>query len=447
MSYTEWVVSKDPSASDVNGGGINCDVDGGPVITRTNCSTNPGGTQIVNDDATGWGSAQVGDPVCVDTAGSKDPSIITNIAGDTLTVAPAVSAAIVNKTVNVGGHWATVDHATSTMDAVMLDPSGNPPCINLKYHATDYSEQVQLDNSGTTLVPMTLDGYESSAHDGCPNGNRPTISSAAGALAGVVYAAAGIDHWRIRNLISEASGAGIAAISMTSDYSQFEKLTIAAAGAGADGLQNTNGYYCRYQNSECSAPTYAFRGGYYASIRRVHGRAAGTACLEAKAGSVFERCIAFGTGATTYGILLNSGPSAVYSSTLYNCGTGVHAASNTCEVRGCIFESCSTAGVRTIAGVTFSHRCDWNYFYNNAADYHATTMFNYGGEHDVSLTASPFANAAGGDFRLNGVAGGGALVRANLQAHIDALNSDCLDGGALQTPDSAKLVGSGGLVG
>lgn len=447
MSYTEWDVAAEINSSDLNGGGLNAGADGTPLVTKANCDSDVGGTQITNADANGWGAAAVGDPICFDIAGAKDPSVITNVAGDVLTVSPAVTGSLAGKTVRVGGPWATVDHACSTVTTVMLGASGNAPCINLRYDASDYSEQVQFDHTGTTAVPITLEGYESAPHDGCPGGNRPTISSAAGALAGVLYAAAGVDYLRVRHVDVAASGAGIEGISMTTDYSHFAHMGIAAAGAGADGLQNTNGYHNYYTDLKVSGAAYGGRFGYYGTIDRVVGQDAATACLEGKAGNTWTSCVAHGTGTTTYGFLLNSGASTMQGCAAYDCATGVYLPSISCTVRYSIFESNSTAGIRSVAARKFSHRCDHNFFYGNAADYSATTVVNYGGDNDVTLTASPFADAASGDFRLNGVAGGGALVRSLALPHVDGINTDYLDGGAFRAPDSMTRVGSGGLVG
>jgi len=57
----------------------------------------------------------------------------------------------------------------------------------------------------------------------------------------------------------------------------------------------------------------------------------------------------------------------------------------------------------------FAFPWDYNFFYNCGSNYDGTYIT--GGPHDVQLTANPFIDGPGYDFRLNTIAGGGAAVR------------------------------------
>ena len=65
---------------------------------------------------------------------------------------------------------------------------------------------------------------------------------------------------------------------------------------------------------------------------------------------------------------------------------------------------------------------------------------------DVTLTADPFTNAAGGNFALNNTVGGGAACRAAGIPGVfpGGLTTGYIDIGAVQHQDSG---GGGGLVG
>ena len=103
MPHTEFYVTKGSSVSDTNGGGPNLGTNDGPIVTKTNCSSDGAGTTVTNDDADGWGTAAADDWICFDTAGTKDFARITNVAVDALTVTPAVALSAGGKTVNVNG--------------------------------------------------------------------------------------------------------------------------------------------------------------------------------------------------------------------------------------------------------------------------------------------------------------------------------------------------------
>lgn len=80
-----------------------------------------------------------------------------------------------------------------------------------------------------------------------------------------------------------------------------------------------------------------------------------------------------------------------------------------------------------------------NFFYNNSSgSQNAKTLTSS----DVILSASAFVNAASGDFNLNNLAGGGALVRQQAIVFPGGVGTSYVDGGPIQ----AIASGGGGLL-
>jgi len=432
MAYTDFYVTKEAGASDLNGGGPTSGPGGAPVVTKANCSSNVAGTQITNADADGWGGAANDDWLVFDTAGTKGHARITNVAGNVLTVTPAVTGSLAGKNVNVGGHWATVDHAWSIISVWTVNGSSHMPCINVQYNATPYSEQVQHDNSGTSSIPLTTEGFETTAHDGCPNGNLPTISSAAGGLAGVLYCAANKDYLRVYNLRIEATGAGIEAMNLSADYSHFRNLRLKATGAGANALlffgfanELDNIYVEDAADAGLSCSNWTY-------IHDCVVESAGGIGISAGYLSVFTNCLVLNSG--SHGISLAGQSTWVSGCSVYNSGgDGIYVGSYSCSVRNCILEGNIGDGIGAPSNaVARMSWVDYNAFFDNGAEYDA--FFDRTGDHDVTLTGSAFVNAGSGDFHLNDIPGAGAACRnAGFPGPLlDGVHEGHLDIGALQ---------------
>jgi hypothetical protein len=115
------------------------------------------------------------------------------------------------------------------------------------------------------------------------------------------------------------------------------------------------------------------------------------------------------------------------------CTAGLSASSsfNGASVRNCVFRNCTT-GFNGGATLITDWDADYNFFFGCT-----TNRTNVpAGAHDVILTADPFASASGGDYSLNGTAGGGAAVKgAGYPGAFPGIaTTGHLDGGAAQSP-------------
>lgn len=446
-AHTEFYVTKGGSSADNNGGSTG-DNDGAPIHTNDNCSTNGDGTEITNDESTGWETTAADDWLCWDTAGTKEFARVTGVAGDVLTVTPGVTGSQAGKTVNVGGAWATIDHAARTVATTLINAASDPPRCNIGLGT--YSEQFQIANSGTAAIPLTFEGYEAAPGDGCPSGTLPLVSSAGAGLAAGCYAAAGKDYLRVAWLNIEMSGAGIEAVNHLSDNSVFEHLHLKATGAGAVGyLSNGSSTYAIDIYVEDSAA-------YGLQLAGTYDTAIG--CVSASAGTtgmaISTGCSAIGCVVDTPandGIYMYNGGSRAINCTVYGAiaGSGVIVSgTNGRNVIGCIFVNNNQYGIEN-NGAAYAMVEDYNAFFGNGVA--ETLSIVRRGANDVTLTGDPFTNAAGGVFSLDNTAGEGAACRTAgfPGAMLDGLNTGYRDIGALQHEDAgggASNLINGGLV-
>jgi len=172
MAYTEFFVTHGAGASDANGGGPSLGAIGGadgPVVQNTNCSTDGAGTTVTDDDSNGWAAASVDDWICFDTAGTKEATRITNIAGDALTVSPQISASAAGKTVNAGGAFAAPQRPVTILAATYVNAASDPIRVNIKADSAFTGAgvgEVEMNNSGTLALPITFQGYTTNPGDG-----------------------------------------------------------------------------------------------------------------------------------------------------------------------------------------------------------------------------------------------------------------------------------------
>jgi len=186
LAFYDYYVTKGSAKSDTNGGTMftgNSQVytNDGPCVEKANCSSDAVlGTIITNDDEDGWGTAASGDMLCFDTATLKEFAMISAVDGNTITVDGnwAVTPSQSGVNVKVGGAW---EHIQGGVDRITTVWAGTSDGVRLNVHyagGVAYDEQVDVDtNSGTVTKPIVIEGYETTAGDGCPNGNKPLIES------------------------------------------------------------------------------------------------------------------------------------------------------------------------------------------------------------------------------------------------------------------------------
>jgi hypothetical protein len=140
----------------------------------------------------------------------------------------------------------------------------------------------------------------------------------------------------------------------------------------------------------------------------------------------FQQCVSYNSGSD--GLL--------FDTTTSGSSFTIDGAS----VVGCIFEGNGGYGINVNAANVPNFFSDFNAFYNNTSGARNNLP---AGAHDVTLTGSPFTNAAGADFSLNNTASAGAACRAaSFPGALLAGGTGYQDIGALQHQDS----GSGGMI-
>ena len=444
-SHTEFYVTKGTSASDVNGGGPSLAANDAPVDTEANCSSDGAGTSVTNDDADGWAGSSVDDWICFDTAGAKDFARITNIAGDVLTVTPAVTINQAAKTVNVGGAWATIDHAASTVTTSFVNAAGSPPRVNVKYDAVAYTETVTTDNTGSAQVAISFEGYEATAGDGCPTPNLPQIT-------GNWVFGVGDDYMHVGYFKIVTTANGTSSMSGAPVYCVLHNLHLKATGtATARG---------------CSAT-----GGNYNQLIHIYVEQATNEGLHLNSGHTHViGCYIQAAG--TYGIYLglNGGINSVIANTIIDAPGDdcLYAHDEAGLVVNCTFygsvagsginwrDSDEESGLVVINTILYGNNqygvelnaagreCLRNNAFggNGVGAVDGNVRFN---AEAITLTGDPFTNAAGHDLSLDATAGEGAACR-NLAWPIDFRGSSTTSYLDLGAADHVDPAGGGGTV-
>lgn len=157
-------------------------------------------------------------------------------------------------------------------------------------------------------------------------------------------------------------------------------------------------------------------------------------------------CLAY---SCTTGFGSNRGQSVFANCTAYSCTTGFGNSSGTNSYKNtainCIATNCSGYGFDFRGFASALYNCAG---YSNTGNVQTVTtpcqVIGF-----ITLSASPFTNAASGDFSLNNTAGGGALCRAAgiLGISASGLITNYLDIGAYQHHDSGGIKSRGILTG
>jgi len=436
MPYTEFYVTKGTGASNLFGGGPRLRENDVPVYflpAGAGGATVAEGseTQITDLSGADWAGCLIDDWLCWDFEGVKELRRITIIDGAVATVHAACTVGV-QKPVAVGGAWKTVDFAASTITTAFVNTPGYAPRVNVKYNAAAYAEVVVVDNAGTGAIPITFEGYETTAGDGCPNGNLPIINST-DIVCVATFGVSNKNYIHVSNLDLRTTTDGDTGLQFnTSHYGRVFNVKAEATGANGYGITLSSSFVIAVN---CQAIGAAVDGFYVTNS------------------SVFN-CRATGCG--RYGFYLHQGAYCVARGLIAdnNGDDNIHINLDWMLVEGCVcYGSVAGSGIRLNdptdespmlmnnilygnnqfgieADTAYHEVADWNAFGANGA---ARSNID-AGVHDVTLTADPFVNAAGGNLALNNAAGGGALCHSVgfPGTLIDAVNIGCSDIGALQ---------------
>jgi len=461
--FTEFYVTQGASTSDTNGGGPRLGTDDGATYTLAAgangaTATDNGADSNIEDLNNGsWGDTQVDDWLCFDTGGLKEFArvIAIDVGADTdvITVSPQVTAAA-EKGCKVCGAWATLQHAADTVTTSFVNSDGAPPRTNLKYEASSYTgagnEEVDFDtNAGTVAIPLTFEGYYSTAGDEGDNSGTWTIPHCEGPAGaskdGTFTIAAAIDFLRFRHIKITAQTNLKDAISTSCDNGLFECLHLKATGTVADGITDAGfGNVIR----DCWIEDYTNRG-IYADFRTIiegcyiESASGGLYGIYLSAAYAVVRNCIINTCATDC-ITVTSDNCKVIDCSLYNCtgGSGVYltAAHDNTLVTGNICDTMNQYGIESAANCWIEE--SYNSFRSCTQGTHDSNIFS-DPVGNTTHSGDPWTNTGGNDFSLDNTAGQGAALRnAGWPGALRAGGTGYADIGALRHQDAS----SGGML-
>jgi hypothetical protein len=268
---------------------------------------------------------------------------------------------------------------------------------------------------------------------------------------------------RLQHIQVGVSGAGTVntGVVISGNFSVAHNLKVSGYGWSGGSAINFGGAGCACTNCEVTAGLAGCGPGILGGIRatieqcNVHDTPG-----SGYSTGYFLECVASNcTGATSDGFVLPTSEGTVHFCTVYGCGRhGVNLQSPSIanRVRGNIFDSNGGYGLTNTAGagIPASPELDGNAYRSNTSgtrnnvDDTTTNAVDgvgpYINQFDITaaITASPFVNAAGNDFRLNATAGAGALLRGTAPVNtVPGLTvAGYRDFGALQHQDAPANV-------
>lgn len=341
------------------------------IVTRTSASA------IVVDRSTGL------------TAGT---GVTLKIGGALLTIGQAITNTVAGNDIWVQGP------GTFSITSGLVIPAG-------------------VDNTdGTHLI-----GYNATRGDNPRTTGRPTILVNNAAIAAVTqsnsYTYCGFF------ILDGGVGAskGTIGVNQTAEFTTTEGCS--ATGFTTSGFSLTDGRLTAI-NCEAYAMVAGATGGFvWSSIARLlwcyshdnpcHGFAATAAAAASAHGCISDS----NTGASSDGFNVGGGigGTALTNCIAYNNGRSGFIYNSYClnpVLQNCIAYANTAYGVRSESGGATQGKGATMNFNAFGANGTAARSNVIAGANDVTLTADPFTNAAGGDFTLNTTAGGGAALRA-----------------------------------
>jgi hypothetical protein len=218
-----------------------------------------GSISLLDNDngGSGWGTAAVNDFICWDYDGTPQWAVILELsygADDDVIRVDAIAGAIANatKNVHVGGAWATIDHPLSMVDNAWVNSGTSLGPITIWVKGGAYPERATILNAGTTLLPITLEGYDStegdqstSAYADLPIMDGDSQNDNVGIRTGITSGLA----WIIKGIsVIDSSGAGIFEAGDVDLVIQEHCRASGNAGLGSN-VDN----YCQFLNGEYSS--------------------------------------------------------------------------------------------------------------------------------------------------------------------------------------------------
>jgi hypothetical protein len=420
------------TGSDTNGGGY---VSGGTDWSQqdaaqysvTDAVTN--GTTTITSAAAAFGTDVVGNLAYVQGGTGSVVAgwyqVISRTNATTIVVDRSTGlTAGTGVTLKIGGALATPGLAASLMTV-----SGMRTWV--KYSATVYSLTTSTAGAGGPIamgsgVACSIEGYDVTRGD--RTGNRPTYRWTAASSVAWVATLSGNAYQSIANIILDANSvASVNGVRLTGTKTYIVDVVVLGA---VTGYSMATGYCINSKASSCTtgfsysadngglglAECYATGcttgfscTGFGGSTTRCLARACTNGFSNTGTSGFFDRCTADGN--TTAGFV-HTGTAAAYIACLSSNQSGG-----------------SGVGFNVGTNVAALYNCA---VYNNTTHVNGTPFANEG---QITLTADPYQNQAGADFRPNTTAGGGAALR-NTGVGVFG-QTDNSDVGAVQHTDPA----------
>lgn len=404
------------------------------------------GTGVITSATAAFTSAIVGNIIYLQggtgalAAGWYQVTVFTSSTSITVDRNVAAGTGI---TMNIGGALLTIGQALTNMTV-----ANNTAWVKVGTYNITSALATGVGGSGT--FNNRLIGYNATRGDEPLGANRPTVATNGNAINGFNMAH---DGWEVRNFIFDGAGAsrGLIGLNITAQYPIVHNVKVKDF--------DTRGVYAAtnmvlFSEGEITACSEGMR------IATQNTRiAVVNSCIHANTGpGVVCDADSNGITFTRTAILNNSGASSdglslgtayavrVLGCTLYGNGRdGIRATAAYAQIGSQVSNNLIVGnggyGIN-YSSVRASNFGGFNYnaFYNNTSGARNVIL---AGPNDVTLTADPFTNAAGGDFSLNTTAGGGAAARAvGFPGAVPGISTTGhLDIGAVQHADPASSGG------
>lgn len=365
--------------------------------------------------------------------------ILSVSAGVSITVdRNCTSAAGASGVGNIGGALATVNKAVTNHVASNT--------IWVKNGSYTTTATMALTGGSSSTSPTRIIGYNSTRGDldtVADFTNFPTVQISSSAAS--VFSGSG-QYLEYRNLILDANSVGVDGINATQSYKKYSNLKVMNHTTGS-GIQDTGA--ALYERC------WLLNGGSGSiGINADNNTSLTWGCIAKgngtgfKGPSVFIGCVADSNDNDgffydfTFGVRMTNCVS--YGNGRDGVRFGHVNATDLAAVRNCIFVSNGGYGINMSSGsetMPETALINWNAFKSNTSGARNQVT---AGDNDVTLSADPFTNAAGGDFSLNSTAGGGAACRAAgfPGAFPGGTTTGYLDIGAVQHADPASTGGA-----
>lgn len=374
-------------------------------ISTTDAVTN--NTTTVTSATANFSSALIGNTIYLSGTGTTTGWYqVTAVGSSTsITVDRATgSTGGTGVTMNIGG-------ALAQLQNVSAAAPGNK--VWFKSYTMTSS---QLPPAGTTGNTIVYEGYSSSRGDGGP----AVVTFGASSQSFSLQSYSVLKNATL-NCNSQASTTGlnmsgtaqaVKNVSITGDCAT-RPVTVAASNGTMSNIRITG-------HSTAASAVNLTGGGWRMIDVTISGNSIPAVSIGTSGYSVWVNPIIANNGTGNDCMTLNGTTSmsvTVLHGVFYGCQNGIYGAGsdalNGLIVRNTIFSGNAGYGISAGTGTSWAASpevsSNYNAYYNNTSG----ALYNFpAGPNDITLTATPFTDAAGGNFALNTTSGGGAALRA-----------------------------------